>query len=47
MVPIPDAEVNLGQSPKRPVPRSKSGHIMIEDAQEERFSDVVAIAYSP
>jgi hypothetical protein len=32
---------------KRPVPRSKSGHIMIEDAQEERFSDVVAIAYSP
>jgi hypothetical protein len=24
---------------------SKSGHIMIEDAQEERFSDVVATAY--
>ena len=45
MVPIPDAKVNPGQSPKRPVPRLQSGHIMIEDAQEERFSDVVAIAY--
>ena len=49
MVPTPDANgESPAPSPKRPggPMAPNAGHIMIEEAQEERFSDVVAIAYS-